>query len=136
MDDDKENEKGNKKSAKEYSKQGIFGKYINYGYTINRTTTTNMMSVNNKNTVDTNNETNPDNSLYYHTRTVPNNTNDDNDTTEIKLPNEIEALSGRSFIGDELTTYGDAMGQKKEGMIKISGFNTNSIKLNEIRSTY
>ena len=52
------------------------------------------------------------------------------------MSNEIKALSGRKFIGDELTTYGDELGRKKEGMIRISGFNTNSIQLDKIRSTY
>ena len=51
------------------------------------------------------------------------------------LPNEIKALSGRKFTGDEMTTYGDAIEKKKEEMIQISGFNTNSIQLDEIRST-
>ena len=46
------------------------------------------------------------------------------------LQNEIKALPGRKFTGDELTTYGDAKNKK------ISGFNTNSIKLEEIRLTY
>ena len=50
------------------------------------------------------------------------------------LPNEIKALSGRNFTGDELTTYGDVIEEKKTGMIQILGFNTNSIKLDEIRS--
>ena len=49
------------------------------------------------------------------------------------LPNGIKALPGRKFTGDELTTYGDAIKKKKTGMIRISGFNTNSIKLDEIR---
>ena len=33
-----------------------------------------------------------------------------------------------------MTTYGDVTEEKKTGMIQISGFNTNSIKLDEIRS--
>lgn len=54
MNDGKENKKGNEKSTKEYSKQEIFGKYTNYGYTSDRTTITDMMSVNTNNTVDIN----------------------------------------------------------------------------------
>ena len=49
------------------------------------------------------------------------------DATETKFPNKIKVLSGKKFIGNELTTYGDAIVKKKEGMIQISGFNTNSI---------
>ena len=49
-------------------------------------------------------------------------------------PIEIKALPGRKVTGDELTTYGDVIEQEKTGMIRISGFNTNSIKLDEIRS--
>ena len=105
VEDGKENGGGNDKLVNKYSKQGIFGKYPNYGYTSNRTTTTDMMSINTNNTVDKNNETEPDGSSHWNTRATPNNTNNDKDTTEIKLTNEIEALSGKKFIGDELPTY-------------------------------
>lgn len=33
------------------------------------------------------------------------------------LPNDIKALSGQKFIGDELKTYGDAIKKKQEGML-------------------
>ena len=91
------------------------------------------MSINTKDT-DTNNKTKLDDSSNEHTRAVLNNINDDKDATEINLQNEIEALSGRKFKGDELTKYGDVFGQKKEGMIQIFGFNINSIQLDDIRS--
>ena len=58
-----------------------------------------------------------------------------NNATEDTLPNEIKALSGRKFIGDELKTYGDAMGQKEEGMLQMSGFNNNSVHLGKVRAT-
>ena len=58
-----------------------------------------------------------------------------NNATEDTLPIEIKALSGRKFTGDELKTYGDAMGEKEEGMLRVSGFNNNSIQLDEIRAT-
>ena len=48
----------------------------------------------------------------------------------------IKSLPGRKFTGNELTIYGNIIDEKKTGMIQISGFNTNSIKLDEIRSTY
>ena len=51
------------------------------------------------------------------------------------MPNEIKALPGRKFTGNELTTYGNMIDEKKTGMIQISGFNTNSIRLDEIKST-
>ena len=86
-----------------------------------------MISINTNDTADTNNETEPDDSSNRNTRAAPNNINDDNDATKIKLSNDIETLSGRKSIGDELTTYGDVVGPKKEGMIQTSGFNTNSI---------
>ena len=54
---------------------------------------------------------------------------------EVNLLNEIEVLSGKNFKGEVLTSYGDAFGPKEEGMLLISGFNTNSIKIDEIRST-
>ena len=114
-----------------YSKQGIFGKYTNYDYTSAKTTT-DEISTNTNNTVDTNEETETNNSSNQSTRDVSNNINDDEEATEIELPNEIEALSGKTFKGGELTTYGDAFGPKKEGMLRISGFNTNSIQLDEI----
>ena len=47
----------------------------------------------------------------HSTRDVPTNTNN---ATEVKLPNEIKALSGRKFTGDELTTYGDEIGERKK----------------------
>ena len=50
-------------------------------------------------------------------------------------PNGIKALPGRKFTSDKLTTYEDMIDEIKTGMIQTSGFNTNSIKLNEIRST-
>ena len=134
VDDVKENEEENDESDNDYSKQGIFGKYTNYSYTSNRTTT-DEISTNTKDIVDTNEETETDNSSNQNTRDVPNNINNDKEATEIKLSNGIEALSGRKFKGDELTTYRDAFGPKKEGMIRISGFNTNSIQLDEITST-
>ena len=34
-----------------------------------------------------------------------------------------------------MTTYGNEIDEKKTGMIRISGFNANGIKLDEIRST-
>ena len=58
-----------------------------------------------------------------------------NNPAEEMLPNEIKALSGRKFTGDELKTYGEAVKEKEEGMLRISGFNTNSINLDEIRAT-
>ena len=51
------------------------------------------------------------------------------------LPNEIKALLGRKFTRDELKTYGDEIKKKEEGMLRISGFNNNSINLDEIRAT-
>ena len=51
------------------------------------------------------------------------------------LPNDIKALPDRKFPRDKLTTYGDVIKEKKTGMIQISGFNTKSIKMDEIRST-
>ena len=35
-----------------------------------------------------------------------------NNTPGDTLPNKTKALSGRKFTGDELKTYGDAMGKK------------------------
>ena len=58
-----------------------------------------------------------------------------NNAQEDTLPNEIKALSGRKFTDDELKTYGDAIKKKEEGMLRISGFNNNSINLDEIRAT-
>ena len=135
VDDGIENKEVNEQSDNKYSKRGICRKYTNYGYTSNRTTTTNMMSVNTNNIVDTNDETEPDDSSDCNTRVIPNNTNNDKDTTSIKLANEIKALSGTKLINDELTTYGDEFGQKEEEMIQISGLITNSIQLDESRST-
>ena len=92
--------------------------------------------MNTNNTADTNNKLESDDSSNRNTRAAPNNINEKKDAAEIKLPSGIKTLSGRKFKGDELTTYGDALGQKKEGMIQTSGFNTNKIQLDEIRSTY
>ena len=64
-------------------------------------------------------------------RKKPTNTN----TVKDMLPNEIKALSGRKFTGDKLKTYGDEIKKKEEGMLRISGFNNNSINLDEIRAT-
>ena len=51
------------------------------------------------------------------------------------LRNEIKAMSGSKFTGTELITYVNKIEEKKTGMIRISGFNANGIKLNEIRAT-
>ena len=51
------------------------------------------------------------------------------------LQNEIKALSGRKFTGTELITYGNKIEEKKTRMIRISGFNANSIKLDEVGAT-
>ena len=51
------------------------------------------------------------------------------------LQNEIKALPGRKLTSNELNTYGNMIDEKKKGMIQISGVNTNSTKLKEIRST-
>ena len=67
--------------------------------------------------MDTNEQKGTDNSINQSTRDVPSNTNDDKEVKEIKLPNKIEALSGQKFKSDELTTYGDEFGPKKEGML-------------------
>ena len=134
VEDGKEKEEENDESDNDYSKQGTFGKYTNYGCTSDRTTT-DEISTNTKDTVDTNKETETDNSSNQNTRDAPNDINDDKDATEIKLPNEIEALSDRKFKSDELTTYGDAFGPKKKKMMQILAFNTNSIQLDEITST-
>ena len=117
LEDIKENIAEGNKSDNEYSKQGVFGRYTNCGYTSNRTTTTDMMSINTNNTAKTNNKTESDDSSNQNTRAAPNNINKEKNVTKLKLPNEIKALSGRKFIGYELTTYGDAFGPKKEGMI-------------------
>ena len=118
-----------------YNLQGVFGKYVHYSYTCDRTTTTDMMSIKTKDTAATNDEIESDDPSNRNTRAAPNNISEKKDATKTKLLNEIKALSGREFIGDELTTYGDAIGKKKEGMIRILGLNTNSIQLDEIRST-
>ena len=62
MSQKKENRDVSTTTNNRYSKQGIFEKYTNYGYTCNRTSTTDMMSINTNNTVDTNNETESDDS--------------------------------------------------------------------------
>ena len=49
----------------------------------------------------------------------------------IRRPNTIKALSGHKFQGDKLTTYGDVIEPKVKGILQISGFNTNSITLDE-----
>ena len=57
-----------------------------------------------------------------------------NNATEDTLPNEIKALSGRKFTGDELKTYGDAMGKKKKECYKSRASTTivyNSTKLGQ-----
>ena len=51
------------------------------------------------------------------------------------LRNEIKAMSGRKFTGTELITYGNKIEEKKTGMIRISGFNPNGIKLDKICAT-
>ena len=51
------------------------------------------------------------------------------------LRNEIKAMSGRKFTGTKLITYGNKIEEKKTGTIRISGFNPNGIKLDEIRAT-
>ena len=56
-------------------------------------------------------------------------------TAMAKLPNEIKALSGRKFKGDEFKTFGDAIKPKAKRMLCSSGFNTNSIKLDKIKAT-
>ena len=58
-----------------------------------------------------------------------------NNAAEDTLPNEIKVLSGRKFTGDKLKTYRDAIKEKEEGLLRISGFNNNSINLYEIRAT-
>ena len=50
-------------------------------------------------------------------------------------PSEIKAMSGRNFTGEEVKTYGDPIKEKEEGMLRISGFNNNSISLDEIQAT-
>ena len=114
-----------------YNKQGIFGHHTNYGYTSQKTTN-DESSINTKDTVNTHEEMGTNILVDQGTRDVLTNTNNDN---EVKLINEIKALSGRKFKGDKLTTYRDAFGPKEEGMLRISGFNTNSIQLDEIEST-
>ena len=97
------------------SKQGIFGKYTNYGYTSDRTTT-DEISTNTNDTVDTNKETETNNSINNSTRDEPTTTNN---ATEVKLPNEIKALSRQKLTDNELKTYGDAMEEKEEGMMRV-----------------
>ena len=131
-DVNKDKEENDESDNPNYSKQGIFGQYTNYGYT-NHKTTTDEVSINTKDTVNTNKETETDNSINQGKRDVPTNTNNDR---EVKLPNTIEALSGRKFKADELTTYGDEFGPPKvKRMLRISDFNTYGIQLNEIKST-
>ena len=103
VEDIKENKQENDESDNNYSKQGIFWKYTNYGYTSDRTIT-DEISTNTKDTVDTNKETEADNSSNQNTKDAPNNINIDKEATEIKVSNEIEALSGKKFKGDKLTT--------------------------------
>ena len=55
--------------------------------------------------------------------------------TEERPPNEIKAMLGRKFTGDEVKPYGDAIKEKEEGTLRISGFNNNSINLDEIQAT-
>ena len=131
VEDVYEDEEIDKLDNHDYKKQGIFGQYTNYGYTSHKTTI-NESSINTEDTVNTNKEIETDNLIDQGKRGVPTNTNND---TEVRLPNKIEALSGRKFKGDELTTYGDEFGRKEEGMLRISGFNTISIQLDEIEST-
>ena len=70
------------------------------------------------------------NSINKVQRDLPNNIN--NDGEEVKLPNVIKTLSSRKFKGDEFNTYGDELQSTAIGMLRISGFNTNSIKLDEV----
>ena len=72
------------------------------------------MSINTNDTVAINNETKSDDSSHRNTRAASYNIKKKDDI-ETKLPNEIKALSSRKFIGEELTTYGNAIGKKKEG---------------------
>ena len=38
--------------------------------------------------------------------------------------------------GDELKTYGDVLYSKAKGKLSVTGFNTNSIEVDEIKSTF
>ena len=67
VEDMKENDKENDESDNKYSKQGIFGKYINYYYTSNKTTM-DEISTNTKDIVDTDKENATDNSSNQSTR--------------------------------------------------------------------
>ena len=61
LDNDESRDEKNKAvttiNNNEYELQRIFGKYINNGYTCDRTTTTDVMSINTNNTAATNDET-------------------------------------------------------------------------------
>ena len=59
-DFNEEEEENNKSGNHDYSKQGIFGKFTNYGYTKHRTTT-NEVAIDTNDTADTNKETETDN---------------------------------------------------------------------------
>ena len=130
-DVNKEEEENDESGNHDYSKQGIVGRYTNYGYTSHRTTT-DEVCINTNDTLDTNKETETTNSINQGISNLLNNTNDDR---VVKLPNEIKTLSGWKFKGDELTTYKTEFGLKAKRMLHISDFNTNSIQLDEIKLT-
>ena len=60
----------------DYSQQGIFGQYTNYGYTSHKITT-DEGSIDTKGTVNTNEETKTNNPFDHSKRDVPTNTNND-----------------------------------------------------------
>ena len=65
------------------------------------------------------------------TNESPSNVKDDG--AKVEQTNVIKALSSQKFQGDELKTYRDEIKPKTKGMLQISGFNTNSIQLDEIK---
>ena len=92
-----------------HNKQGTFGQYTNYGCTSHKTSI-DESSTDTHITVNTNGMETDDLSKHSR-RDVRTNTNN---AIEVKLPNEIKALSGRKFTGDELTTYRDEIGERKK----------------------
>ena len=110
-DEQKEKEEEGKEQIDKpfHNKQGIFGQYTEYGYTSHKTSI-DESSTDTNITVNTNGM-DIDDLSEHSTRDVPTKTNN---ATQVKLPNEIKSLSGRKFTGNELTTYGDTIGKKKE----------------------
>ena len=98
----------------DYNKHNIFGQYTNSGYTSHKTTTDESSIDTKDTTVNANKKGQTNNSIEQDTREVLINTTINK---EIKLPNEIEALSGRKFKGEKLTTYGDEFEPKAKGML-------------------